>query len=121
MNETTTNSNTSIDNSRTSKRKLVVSINFDADSSKPKNQNFDCTMNQTSPIENTNNLNANHEWYIQIYYTIDQMIEFSRSNKYPKKKFMFGNKTKSYNAILNFFDCEIRFYEKPSIKITLIL
>jgi hypothetical protein len=45
------------------------------------------------------------------------MIDFARNKKFPKNTLIFGNKTKSYTAVLNFFDFIICFDEKPSSSI----
>lgn len=38
-------------------------------------------------------------------HSIEEMLDLSERNEYPKKRFRFGSRVRGYTAILHFFKC----------------
>jgi hypothetical protein len=50
-------------------------------------------------------------------FSITQMLNMSKDNKFPKKSVLFGSKEKFYTPVLHFFKHKSQFQVKPSKKI----
>lgn len=50
-------------------------------------------------------------------FTVEQLIEFSKTNSYPKKEFLISNTIRKFTVILHFFDSTRIFSNKPEDKL----
>jgi hypothetical protein len=46
-------------------------------------------------------------------FSLENMFEFAKNDRYPPKYLYFGSKKKKYSAVLHFFDHQTRFDTKP--------
>ena len=76
------------------------------------NYNTNITQNLIKNRSITNQIEIEEE-NDENDFTVGKMIELSESKKFPKKTFIFGSIKKQYSPILNFFDCQTKFDQKP--------